>query len=74
MPRIEQATNAPSALNPGAETFQSENQLLFTPTTALSDQLSATRPMSRGVQMHASARSLDDILLEPDQVAKLFYM
>lgn len=74
MPRFEQATNALSALNPGAETFQSENQLLSAASIALSDQTSDTRPMNRGVQMYASAISLDDILLEPDQISKLFYM
>lgn len=70
MPRVEQAKNAPGPLNPGIET----SRLFSAPSIALSDQASDTRPINRGVKINASAISLDDILLEPDQVTKLFYM
>lgn len=71
--RDEQATNAPSALNP-LETFHSSNQLFSAPSAAAFDGVFDSRPINRRVHMHASPISLDDIVLEPEEVTKLFYM
>lgn len=71
--RDEQATNAPSALKP-PETFHSGNQLFSGPSTASFDDVLDSMPINRRVQMPASPISLDDIVLEPDEVTKLFYM
>lgn len=71
--RDEQAKNAPKAPNP-PETFHSGNTLFAAPSTASFDEALDSRPSNRGVRMHASPISLDDIVLEPDEVTKLFYM
>ena len=72
--RDEQATNAPKAHNSGAETFQSGNHLFFGPSVAPFDEILDSRHMDTGAQKHESAISLNDIILEPDKVTKLFHM
>ncbi|PCG89472.1 Aconitase/3-isopropylmalate dehydratase large subunit, alpha/beta/alpha, subdomain 1/3 [Penicillium occitanis (nom. inval.)] len=71
--REQQATNASSALNP-PETFQPGHQLFSAPSTASFGEVLDSRPINRRVQMHASPISLDDIVLEPEEVTKLFYI
>lgn len=71
--RDEQATNAPSALKP-PETFHSGKQLFPAPSTASFDEVLDPRPINGRVQIPASPISLDDIVLQSDEVTKLFYM